>query len=153
MDAIELRIPPPLVAILVAAGMWLASYVLPAFDVGRAPRLALAALFVLAGAIGAILAFRAFGRAETTVDPVRIDRASALVTTGIYGLTRNPMYVGLALLLCGWASWLAAPWTIIGPVGFVAFVTRFQIVPEERMLLTRFGDGYAAYRRRVRRWL
>jgi protein-S-isoprenylcysteine O-methyltransferase Ste14 len=95
----------------------------------------------------------AFRRAGTTPDPVHVDRASTLVTTGVYAWTRNPMYVGLTLLLCAWACVLAAPWTAAGPPLFAAYITRFQILPEERALSERFGEAYAAYLRRVRRWI
>ena len=79
--------------------------------------------------------------------------ASSLVTSGVYGVTRNPMYVGLLFVLVAWASLLAAPWTLIGPLVFVAYISRFQIAPEERALSTIFGDAYSQYRTRVRRWL
>ena len=76
-----------------------------------------------------------------------------MVTNGIYGFTRNPMYLGLALILLGLAVFLASPWALLGPVGFVAFITRFQIRPEERALQARFGAAYTAYCARVRRWV
>ncbi len=153
MHALEHRLPPPLVAIGLAAGMWLIARFTFTMEADTATRLGMAAAAVLAASVFGVLGFKAFGRAGTTIDPLCVDRASALVTTGIYGVTRNPMYVGLTLLLCAWAAWLAAPWAATGPVAFVAFVTRFQIIPEERVLLELFGEPYAAYRRRVRRWI
>jgi protein-S-isoprenylcysteine O-methyltransferase Ste14 len=75
------------------------------------------------------------------------------VTSGIYRVTRNPMYVGLTLSLCAWGFWLGRPIAALGPLTFVAFIDRLQIVPEERALTARFGQAYADYRRRVRRWL
>lgn len=153
MKALENRIPPPAVFLLIAAAMWLGCRFAPAVAIDRVARLVVVAGF--AGAAGLVggLGVRAFGRARTTINPVRIDQASALVTTGIYRLTRNPMYVALTLLLCAWTIFLAVPWAAAGPLVFVAFITRFQIVPEERVLAGIFGDAYAAYRRRVRRWI
>ena len=153
MSALEHRIPPPVVACVVAVGMWLVAMVSPALALDGTLRLGLVAASLVAAALFGVLGFRAFGRAKTTVDPMHIDRASALVTTGIYRLSRNPMYVGLTLLLCAWAIWLAAPWAAAGPLLFVGFITRFQIVPEERAMSGLFGETYAEYRRRVRRWL
>lgn len=153
MNALEHRIPPPLVALLMAAGMWLVSEVSPALAFSRLLQIRLAGAFAVAAAVFAVLGFRAFGRAGTTIDPVRIDRASTLVTSGVYRVTRNPMYVGLALLLWAWTFYLSAPWAAAGPLVFMVFITRFQILPEERALLSRFGELYAAYRSRVRRWL
>jgi protein-S-isoprenylcysteine O-methyltransferase Ste14 len=76
-----------------------------------------------------------------------------LVTTGIYHHTRNPMYVGLLLVLLGWVSFLCSVIALLGLVAFVIYITRFQIVPEERVLLAKFGADYAEYLARVRRWL
>jgi protein-S-isoprenylcysteine O-methyltransferase Ste14 len=95
----------------------------------------------------------AFRRAKTPLDPVHIDRASTLVTSGIYGFTRNPMYLGLTTLLLAWAVFLSALWSLLGPVIFVLFIDRFQIAPEERAMRAKFDAEYNAYTRRVRRWM
>jgi protein-S-isoprenylcysteine O-methyltransferase Ste14 len=104
----------------------------------------------LASGASGVMAFR---RHRTTTNPIRIDAASSLVTGGVYRLTRNPMYLGLALLLSAWAAYLGTPWALLGPLGLVVFLTRFQIIPEERVMLGKFGAAYDAYRRRVRRWI
>ena len=153
MNALEHRIPPPVVWVVVAACMWLVAELSPAVELSRMLRFGLAAALALPAALLGVLGFRAFGRAKTTIDPLRIDRASTLVVTGIYGVTRNPMYLGLTLLLGAWACALAAPFAAPGALAFAAFITRFQIIPEERILLDMFGEPYAAYRRRVRRWI
>ena len=84
---------------------------------------------------------------------MRPQNTSSLVTRGIYGFTRNPMYLGLALALLGWAAFLSAAWPLLGPPLFVAYVNIFQIRPEERVLSGLFGDEYTRYTRRVRRWI
>jgi len=63
------------------------------------------------------------------------------------------MYAGLAALLLAWAAYLAVPWTLLGPLAFVLYITRFQIIPEELVLGEKFGSAYAAYQQQVRRWL
>ena len=63
------------------------------------------------------------------------------------------MYVGIALLLTAWACYLSALWPFLGPVLFVLYIDRFQIESEERVLKALFGEEYAAYAARVRRWL
>ena len=78
---------------------------------------------------------------------------SALVTNGIYRWTRNPMYVGLCLFLSAAVVYLWSPWVLLGPVAFVAYINRFQIAPEERVMRERFGETYEAYCQRVRRWV
>lgn len=146
---LDTRIPPPLLALAIGIAMAFAGSDGPA----EGWRTALAAaLFVLAGVFG-VPAVRAFRRAGTTVDPVRVDRSSALVTTGIYRVTRNPMYVALTLLLAAWAARLGGPWPWLGPLALVLWLDRFQIRPEERAMAARFGADYAAYAARVRRWL
>jgi protein-S-isoprenylcysteine O-methyltransferase Ste14 len=150
LQSIELKIPPPVVALVVGAAMWIACR-------GTVPpdgaRTAAAIAIALAGASFDLAGFLTFHRARTTINPMRPEAASSLVSHGVYRITRNPMYVGLTLILCGWAAYLGSWWALAGPVAFVAYIGRFQIAPEERMLAARFGDAYRAYRARVRRWL
>jgi len=84
---------------------------------------------------------------------VHIDRASSVVTSGAYRFSRNPMYVGLTCLLLSLSAFMASPWTLLGPLFFVLYITRFQIVPEERVMEARFGAPYLIYKRQVRRWI
>jgi protein-S-isoprenylcysteine O-methyltransferase Ste14 len=143
------RIPPP----ILAAGIILVMGLAAGWPAASPIRWTAAGLvFLVAGAFG-LPALRAFRRAETTIDPVRIDRASALVTTGIYRLTRNPMYVSLVLMLVAWALFLGGPWVWLGPAFLALWLDRLQIRPEEDAMAARFGAEYAAYRARVRRWL
>lgn len=94
-----------------------------------------------------------FLRRRTTLNPLKPDSASALVTGGIYRFTRNPMYLGLATLLLAWAIYLGNLAALAGVPLFILYMNRFQIAPEERALEARFGAEYIAYRTRVRRWL
>ena len=153
MQALERRIPPPLLMLLIGVAM-------AAVLLGNGPptlppawRWGLTGICFAGAGVFGFPAFAAFGKAKTTVDPVHVDRASSLVVTGVYRLTRNPMYVGLCLLLCAWAAYLARPLPWLGPVAFILFITRFQIVPEERALTAKFDGAYADYRRSVRRWI
>jgi len=84
---------------------------------------------------------------------MRPEKTTSLATTGIFGWTRNPMYLGLVIALVGWAAFLSAAWPLLGPVVFVLYVNRFQIRPEERVLTELFPADYAEYTCRVRRWL
>ena len=153
MNALEIRVPPPLVALLTAVLMWAIARNTPVMPIDGTLRLALAGILVILGILLARAGFRAFGRVKTTTNPVNIEAASALVTSGIYSYTRNPMYLALVAFLLAWAVYLSSPWTLLGPPAFVIFITRFQIIPEERVLHKKFGDAYAAYQGRVRRWL
>ena len=94
-----------------------------------------------------------FRRNKTTINPVDLESASALVTSGVFRFSRNPMYVGFTAMLVGWAVCLAAPWALVGPVAFVLFTNRFQIIPEERVMRDKFGQAYDDYQAQVRRWI
>lgn len=94
-----------------------------------------------------------FRRQRTTINPVRPETASALVTGGIYRHTRNPMYAGLLFVLIGWGIFLGNPLTIMGLIGFYCYMNQFQIRPEEKALSAIFGDDFTEYCQKVRRWL
>jgi protein-S-isoprenylcysteine O-methyltransferase Ste14 len=112
-----------------------------------------AVAIALAGGLCSIAGAVVFRRARTTVNPMKPESTSSLVRSGIYRVTRNPLYVGLILVLIAWAVFLSAPVSFLGPVAFLLYIGRFQIVPEERVLARLFGVEYAEYTRRVRRWL
>jgi len=153
MSWLENRVPPPLVAALFAVVMWACSRGLPDLAI-QVPGQRLVALSVLIAGAGVIAAAWArFISARTTVNPLRPETASSLVTSGVFSLTRNPMYLGLALALLAWVLWLGNGACALLLVGFVGYITRFQIAPEERAMLVNFGEEFEAYARRVRRWL
>ncbi len=153
MTALENRVPPPVVVVLVGAAMWWVAQFTPHWPVQAAWRFVPAAVvFICSLAVGGS-GFLAFRHAKTTIDPVNIRTASTLVTGGIFQHSRNPMYVGFTGLLTAWVICLAAPWAFAGVVAFVLFIWRFQIFLEERAMHAKFGEAYADYVRRVPRWL
>ena len=153
MRTLENKIPPPIVAAIVAAAMWALARITPAIALDHHVRPVIAGAFVGFGVCIAAMGMIAFRRARTTINPVKIEEASSMVTNGIYSHTRNPMYVGLVCLLLAWTVFLASPAALAGPIVFVLFTTRFQIIPEERALTSKFGSEYSEYQARVRRWL
>jgi len=153
MRALELKVPPPLVALCVGLMMWLASDAVASVEVPLLLRVGICAAFVGTGLGLDIAALLAFRRAKTTVNPFRPRASSSLVTRGVYTFTRNPMYLGLLLLLLGLAAFLANPLALVLPAVFVAYINRFQITPEERTLSSLFGDAFSEYKAKVRRWL
>lgn len=153
MSALELKIPPPVVALLLGVFMWLTSGVAGFLALSYASRVLCALALVCIGQSISIAGMVAFRRAKTTVNPIRASSASSLVTRGVYGFTRNPMYLGLLLTLLAWAVFLASPFALLWVAVYVIYITRFQIIPEERVLSTLFGAEYEAYKEKVRRWL
>lgn len=108
---------------------------------------------ILSGVILLALAVLAFVRAQTTVNPIAPEQAQALVTTGLYRFTRNPMYLAMALILIGGAFALGNIAALAASVIFVGTITVLQIKPEEHALQSIFGEAFAAYRKQTRRWL
>lgn len=153
MRALELKIPPPVVALLVAAATWCIAMVTWRLQMSVTFRDITALAIAIAGAGISVSGVLAFRNAHTTINPLKPEGATYLVTSGVYRLTRNPMYLGLNLVLFAWALFLAAPWAFVGPLVFVLYMTRFQIVPEEKVLADLFGPAFTDYQTKVRRWI
>lgn len=149
----ELRVPPPVVALLTAVAMWRLAGAPSWRAVPPASRLVPAVLLAAAGLAFAAAAIRAFWRVRTTIHPTVPHETTALVVGGVNRITRNPMYVGLLTVLAGWGVWLGAwwPWAV-WPLAW-GWLHWWQVRPEERQLAATFGEAYAHYRRTVPRWL
>jgi protein-S-isoprenylcysteine O-methyltransferase Ste14 len=153
VNALELKIPPPAVALALALLMWLTAGVAVSAQVSGGAHVAAALALLCIGQGISIAGMVAFRRAKTTVNPIKADKASSLVTQGVYRFTRNPMYLGLLLTLLAWAVYLRSPMAALWVIPYVLYINRFQIAPEERILLSLFGQAYTAYAARVRRWI
>jgi len=146
---LENRIPPPIVTLALALAMY------PMGRDGTASSFRVTVAMVLLGVAVVFLlpAVRSFRKARTTVNPLRIEQATTLVTGGVYQFTRNPMYLGMVLALSAWAAWLGGVTVWLGPVALFLWLDRFQIRPEEHAMARLFGAEYDAYRACTRRWL
>jgi protein-S-isoprenylcysteine O-methyltransferase Ste14 len=153
MSMLDHRIPPPVVGALLAAAMWGVAALGPPLALGLPLRRAAIGLLIVAGLGFDLFGLLAFRASRTSINPLKPERASTLVTGGVYRLTRNPMYVGMALWLLAWGLHLSSWLAVAGPVIYVLYITQFQIRPEERVLQARFGQDYLNYTARVRRWL
>ena len=153
MKSLELKSPPPAIALLIAMAMWALSRVTPSLQVPTGIRLSLALAVALVGIGFSAAGVISFRLAKTTLNPTKPQLTSSLVSSGIYTITRNPMYVGLLFILIALAIFLSSAWALLGPVAYVFYIGRFQIAPEERALTALFGAEYTAYLSKVRRWL
>ncbi len=153
MINLEHKVPPPIVAVIFGAAMWGASNYLSHIEVNASWRIIAAVVVALIGGFFCIAGVVSFRRAKTTVNPLEPETASSLVSTGIYQVSRNPMYVGFALFLVAWAVYLSSLWILIGVIGFVLYINRFQIAPEERALAALFGVEFEQYKQTVSRWV
>ena len=153
MHALDHKVPPPAVALLFAGFMWLLSASESSMTLAVPWRETVAVTAWCLAFMIAVAGLLEFWRARTTVNPLTPEAATSMVTSGIYRYSRNPMYVALLFVLLGWAVWLShlVPYGLL-PF-FVLYINRFQIEPEERALLTKFGGQFTSYRSRVRRWL
>lgn len=150
---LELKIPPVAVFFVFAYLMRMAAHEGPYFDFDLPMKRPIALGVSALGGIFAVASIASFIRAKTTVDPMNPVKAKSLVTSGVNRISRNPMYLSLLLVLIAWASYLSnfVAFALI-PL-FIVYINRFQIIPEERALLSLFGSEYEEYCRRVRRWL
>ncbi len=149
----ELKVPPPVVALIAAGLMWFLAkdFSLPRYDIPQRAQVCTA--LVIVGFLVDLAALWRFLKVSTTVNPLRPQNASRLVTSGIYRFSRNPMYVGNFIFLVAWSVWLESPYAFAGLAVYVFYMNRFQIKPEERMLESLFGSEYVSFCEQVRRWI
>lgn len=153
MHGLDLKVPPVVLMLLTGAVMWVITWATPAFEFVFSERLICAMVAVVIGIAVAGMGVFSFRRGKTTVNPMKPDSSSALVVSGIYRLTRNPMYLGILLLLIGWGIFLSNALAFLVLPGFVFYMNQFQIEPEERVLARLFGQAFVTYRTQVRRWI
>jgi protein-S-isoprenylcysteine O-methyltransferase Ste14 len=153
MMSLELKIPPPVVLLLSALAMWRVARWLPQWSWPSTALTALGGVLAIAGFALIAAAMLTFRRSKTTINPLKPAESALIVSHGVFARTRNPMYAGLAMILAGWACYLAntVAWLLV-PL-FIAYITRLQIIPEERILLGKFGAPFAQYLAQVRRWI
>ena len=145
------KIPPPIIAILFAV---LIFYFSDSFAYVDLPfKIYISLFFVLLGFFITFSSARNFKKKETTVNPIKPEEASQLVTDGFFKITRNPMYLGMLLFLLGLSIYNGIIVGLLFLPLFVGYITFFQIIPEERAMIKIFGEDYKAYMKKVRRWI
>lgn len=153
MNRLALRIPPVVVVILFAVLMWYVARNLSFFSLTSEFNRVLYLFLTGCGLILIFLCSIIFFRFRTTLNPLRPELTTALVTSGLYRFSRNPIYVGFVLILLGWGFYLRNPASLLCVFGFILYMNRFQIEPEEKSLERKFGDEFERYKRNVNRWL
>jgi protein-S-isoprenylcysteine O-methyltransferase Ste14 len=153
LTQLELKIPP-LVIVMVSAGvMYACAETIPheAF-MPLELRIALASFAGIVAATVLLTALATFRRHQTTMNPLDPNNTTALVATGIYAYSRNPMYLSMLVALMGWGFFLGQLSVVIGLVLYLGAITRLQIVPEERILECKFGGNYMCFLNSSHRW-
>ncbi len=149
----KLRIPPPIVALFCAFVMRVVAAYSLSWEIPTTLGWIVVSLLCLLGCISLFWALLQFRKAKTTVNPTTPEKVSTLVVTGPFRFSRNPMYLGMALWLIAWAFHLNSPFSLLALIFFVSWLTWFQIIPEEIILLEKWGSTYTTYVKSVRRWL
>jgi len=138
--------------LIFAVAMWALNHYYPILTIIPEPWNWLGWCVIAIAPVAPIAAIIQFRRAHTTVNPHRPETTTTLVTSGVYAWTRNPMYLGLSILLLGWAIKLATLSPFAGPLLFVPLIRNVQIGPEEHALRMQFGKDFDQYCQRVNRW-
>ncbi len=147
---LELKVPPPIIAVICAL-MMVAIAQIPIMQLRSLWVIAI--IFILNGLAISGIAFWQFIKAKTTLNPMKPNDSSQIVDTGIFAYSRNPMYLGMALMLYGLAAGLGSLLAFGMVIIFMLYMTYFQIKPEERILAQKFGTDYLQYCAKVRRWI
>lgn len=142
---------PPVVVLIVSAGIVVGiPYIFPFYGIRS---IGLCIFFIVMGAIVAFSGVLEFRKSKTTLNPTTPEKSSRIVDTGIYRFSRNPMYLGMAFMLVGLIWGLGNYLSWLGFLAFMLYITRFQILPEEKTLKEIYGEPYKEYLTKVRRWL
>ncbi|MCF6209142.1 MAG: isoprenylcysteine carboxylmethyltransferase family protein [Gammaproteobacteria bacterium] len=144
---------PPVQLLITAMLMLLIQSSVPFGQIGGAWVLPLSAVLGIAGTGIILMSGVLFLRAKTTVHPTHPEKTSALVISGVYQISRNPMYLGLLLILLAWGVFLGSLPAFVPILLFIGTITKYQIVFEEQALENNFGDSYRRYKSKVRRWI
>lgn len=153
MKSLENRIPPPIVLLIALALIYLVSRVDDLITISDALRLNLGMGLLVLGLCIMIAGVISFKRAATTVNPLKPESASSLVSSGVFSYTRNPMYSGMILITIAAVVKSSSVLSLLMVLGFFLFITRYQIIPEERAMEKLFGNEFTQYQQRVRRWI
>lgn len=151
--SLETKIPPPVYGLLSASLMWWLDKLFPTFSMPAENLGTLGIMIILAGLCVELLALKQFTGKHTTINPISPGKTRTIVISGLYHYTRNPMYLGMLLVLFGWGLYLSNLLSFVVLPFFVVVLTHMQILPEEHILGEKFGKTYHDYLNTVRRWI
>ena len=145
------KIPPPVIALICGLVIYFSRALFPKYVFTLTNFISI--LFLVLGLLMLITAVLSFKKYQTTVNPLRPEKASQLITSGIFKFSRNPMYFAMLLVLLS----ITVKFNILGgaamSVAFVLFITTFQIIPEELAMKKLFGGEFDLYQKSTRRWI
>lgn len=152
MSKLSLKIPPLVQGVIAILLIWLFDYYMPIYSVDIIFQGVVALIMICMGGLIGVFGVIEFIKMRTTVDPRYPKKASRLVVSGMYKYSRNPMYLGILLVLLGTSVYLGSISSFIVTFAFVMYINKYQISPEEQSLTQKFGENYKQYLQQVGRW-
>ena len=145
------KIPPPIIALVCALGILFSK---PFFkEYSNVNNSSISILFFLIGIACFFFAIKLFKKHNTTISPLKPEKATSLIVSGIYMYSRNPMYLGMLFILISTSIRFNIIGGIISISTFIIYITKFQIIPEEEQLKRIFGEKFLNYKKKTRMWL
>ena len=145
------KIPPPIVTLVFGLAIYFSKPLFP--DFSNVILNVLSLFLIIVGPLTLISAARSFKVQETTINPINIDKATSLVVSGVFKYSRNPMYLGMLMIVLSTSIFYLNIYSILTPFLFVFWINKFQIKREEAFLAEKFGKEYLSYKNKTRRWL
>ena len=147
----ETRIPPPIVTLVFGLSIYFSREIFQVVEIKYSFYIGI--LLLILGLAILISAVRLFRKDKTTVNPLSPEQATKLVTDGIFKYSRNPMYLGMVFILSSMAVFFNLIGGIILIALFCSYITKFQIIPEERAMSNLFSQDFNKYKHATRRWI
>ena len=145
------KIPPPIVTLAFGLMIYFSRNIFP--DINNIIFYVLSLFFIILGPFVLISAVRSFKAKQTTINPININNASSLVTSGVFKYSRNPMYLGMVFILLALSFGFNLVGGILFTSIFIVYITKFQIIPEEAAMKRIFGEDFNRYKNKTRRWI
>ena len=146
-----IKIPPPLIVLVLIVSIYFSS---KKIDLINIPLQLEISIFILsAGILIFVNPVLQFIKSKTTVNPIQFEEVNKLVTSGIFKYSRNPMYLGMLMIVLSTSIFCLNIYSILTPLLFILWINKFQIKREEEFLIEKFGDEYLSYKKKTRRWI
>ena len=146
-----IKIPPPLIVLVLIVSIYFSS---KKIDLINIPLQLEISIFILsAGILIFVNPVLQFIKSKTTVNPIKFEEVNKLVTSGIFKYSRNPMYLGMLMIVLSTSIFYLNIYSILTPLLFILWINKFQIKREEEFLIEKFGDEYLSYKKKTRRWI
>ena len=146
-----IKIPPPILALILVSSNYFLSKEIDPIHLPNQDLISI--IILLIGLLILINPIFKFIKSKTTIDPIKFKKVNKLITSGIYKYSRNPMYLGLLMIVISTSIFYLNIFSIITPILFICWINRFQIKREEIFLTEKFGKEYLSYKTKTRRWI